>query len=49
MLCVLCKMVRGIEKNVIDVVGGVEMNGVKIKLVQKIQSNLLETFGESCV
>ena len=30
---VLCKMVKGIEKNVIDVVGGVKMNGVKIKLV----------------
>ena len=30
-------------------VKGVEMNGVKIKLVQKIKSNLLEAFGESCV
>ena len=48
-MCVLCKMIRWIEKNVIDVVGGVEMNGVKIKTVQKIQSNLLEAFGESCL
>ena len=35
--------------NVIDVGWGVEMNGVKIKLVQKIKSNLLGVFGESCV
>ena len=57
---VLCKMIRWIEKNVIDVrclymsdvkwldviyvwgkiVKGVEMNGVKIKTVKKIKSNL---------
>lgn len=48
-MCVLCKMIKGIEKNVIDVVEGVEMNSVKIKTVQKNQSNLLEAFGESCV
>ena len=48
-MCVLCKMVRSVKMMVIDVVGGVEMNGVKIKTVQKIQSNILETFGESCV
>ena len=48
-MCVLCKMIKGIEKNVIDAVGGVGMNGVKIKLVQKKSSNLLEAFGESCV
>ena len=48
-MCVLCKMIKGIEKNVIDVGWGVEMNGVKIKTVQKIKSNLLEAFGESCL
>ena len=37
-MCVLCKMVRSVK-----------MNGVKIKTVQKIQSNLLGAFGESCV
>ena len=37
-MCVLCKMVREVE-----------MNGVKIKTVQKIKSNLLEAFGESCL
>ena len=48
-MCVLCKMIRSVKMMVIDVVGGVEMNGVKIKLVQKIKSNLLGAFGESCV
>ena len=48
-MCVWCEIVRLVKKNVIDVVGGVEMNGVKIKLVQKKSSNLLEAFGESCV
>ena len=37
-MCVLCKIVRRVK-----------MNGVKIKLVQKKQSNLLGAFGESCV
>ena len=35
-MCVLCKMIRNVKMMVIHVVGGVEMNGVKIKLVQKI-------------
>ena len=48
-MCVWCEIVRLVKKNVIDVVGGVGMNGVKIKLVQKKSSNLLEAFGESCV
>lgn len=39
----------GSEINVIDVVWGVEMNGVKIKTVQKIKSNLLGAFGDSCL
>ena len=37
-MCVLCKTVRSVK-----------MNGVKTKWVQKIKSNLLEAFGESCV
>ena len=32
---VLCKMIRSVKINVIDVGWGVEINGVKIKAVQK--------------
>ena len=34
-MCVLCKMIRSVKMNVFDGVEGVEMNGVKIKLVKK--------------
>ena len=36
--CVWCEVVRSVK-----------MNGVKIKTVQKIKSNLLGAFGESCL